>query len=56
MLALVSAHWMDALQGILMVLGGFSILAKITPTPKDDKIIDKVLSLIHSLGLTKKAP
>ena len=40
-------------KGILMVLGGFSILAKVTPTPKDDKVIDKVLAVVHALGLTK---
>ena len=54
MLALITAHWAEALQAILMILGGFSIIAKITPTKTDDAIVDKVLSLIHMLGLTKK--
>lgn len=44
----------NVVQGLLMVLGGFSVLAKVTPTPKDDKIIDKILSVVHLLGLTKK--
>lgn len=54
MLQLLTAHYLEIAQGLLMVLGGFSILAKVTPTPKDDKIVDKMLSVIHMLGLTKK--
>jgi len=41
------------IQGLLMVLGGFSILAKLTPTKTDDEIIDKILKVIHMFGLTK---
>jgi len=54
MLALLAANWLQVVQGLLMVLGGFSILAKITPTQADDAIVDKALDLIHTLGLTKK--
>jgi len=54
MVELIATHGVTIVQGLLMVLGGFSILAKVTPTPKDDKVIDKVLSVIHTLGLTKK--
>ena len=50
----VMTHWTDVLQGVLMVLGGFSILAKLTPTTADDAVIDKVLAVIHAFGLTKK--
>ena len=42
------------LGAILAILGGFSIIAKLTPTDTDDKIIQKVLDIIHALGLTKK--
>lgn len=48
------AHWADALQGLLMVLGGFSVLAKLTPTQSDDAVVDKILAVIHAFGLTKK--
>jgi len=54
MINLILDHGTDALQGLLMVLGGFSILAKVTPTPKDDKIVSKLLAVVHTLGLTKK--
>lgn len=42
------------IQAVLMVLGGFSIIAKFTPTKKDDAVIDAILKVIHTLGLTKK--
>lgn len=40
-------------SAILMVLGGASIIAKLTPTESDDKIIQKIEDFIHKLGLTK---
>lgn len=54
MLTFLTGHGVEILLGLLQILGGFSILAKLTPTPKDDKLIDKVLAVIHALGLTKK--
>lgn len=41
-------------SALLMILGGASIIAKLTPTEADDKIIKKIIDFIHSLGLTKK--
>ena len=46
-------NWTTALQGVLAVLGGFSILAKLTPTEADDALVDKILAVIHAFGLTK---
>lgn len=40
---------------VLAILGAFSVLAKLTPTKKDDAAIDWLLKVIHTLGLTKKA-
>lgn len=39
---------------ILAILGGFSVLAKITPSEADDKFIQKAIDFINLLGLTKK--
>lgn len=39
---------------ILAILGGFSVLAKLTPSEVDDKIIQKAVDFINMLGLTKK--
>jgi len=47
-------HADDIVSGLLMILGGASILARLTPTKKDDKVLDAILKVIHTLGLTKK--
>lgn len=39
--------------GVLAILGGFSIIARLTPTEADDKVIAKIVAIIHTLGLTK---
>ena len=39
---------------LLAILGGFSVLAKITPSQADDKFIQKAIDFINTLGLTKK--
>jgi hypothetical protein len=49
----ITAHAADLTQLGLAVLGVFSIIAKLTPTESDNKILDKVLALVHTLGLTK---
>lgn len=41
-------------SAILMILGGFSALAFLTPTKADDKFIQKLIDIIHTFGLTKK--
>lgn len=48
------AHWADVSLAILAVLGAASAVAKVTPTESDDKVIAAILSVIHTLGLTKK--
>ena len=50
----ITTHWTEVLQAVLAVLGAASIVAKLTPTQSDDAFIDKILSVIHALGLTKK--
>ena len=49
----ITTNWQTLLTGVLTVLGGFSVLAKLTPTEADDKILNAILNVIHSLGLTK---
>lgn len=50
----ILTHWMDIGTAILAILGAFSILAKLTPTKADDKIVDFLLKIVNTLGLTKK--
>lgn len=47
----IMAHWKD----ILAVIGGVvtvaSIIVKLTPTPKDDSFLAKVIKILAALGL-----
>ncbi len=47
-------HAADLTAMLFALLGLFSIIAKLTPTEADNKILDKILSVVHALGLTKK--
>lgn len=49
----VAHNYQAIVLGVLSILGGFSILAKLTPTQVDDEILQKLVDLIHKLGLTK---
>lgn len=53
-IALLGSAWGSIDQyvtAVLAILGGFSILAKITPTDKDDKFWAKAINFV---GLAKK--
>ena len=43
--------WGQIIEGLLMILGGASIIAKLTPTDWDDKMIGKAINFV---GLAKK--
>ena len=45
------ANWADLMSGLLMVVGGASIIVKLTPTPKDDEILGKIKKIINRIAL-----
>lgn len=49
----ITTHSADLTALLFAVLGVFSLIAKLTPTESDNKILDKILAVIHTLGLTK---
>lgn len=51
---IINFDWTSIVEAIFMILGGFSIIAKLTPTEKDDKVVDAILKVVHKIGLTKK--
>lgn len=51
----LSWDWAGIITAVLAILGGFSALAKITPTQADDEVIDKIYKFINLLGLNKDA-
>ena len=52
-LGFIAAHGAEIVTAVLAILGGFSVLAKLTPTQADDKVIGAILKVIHTFGLTK---
>lgn len=47
----IMAHWKDILSVIGGVVTVASIIVKLTPTPKDDGILAKVIKILAALGL-----
>ena len=47
-------NWSDVATLVLAVLGVASIVAKMTPTEADNKVVDMLYKLVNVLGLTKK--
>ena len=47
----IMAHWKDILTAIGGVVTVASIIVKLTPTPKDDGILAKVIKILAALGL-----
>lgn len=50
----VTAHWKDILDVVAYTVAAASVVVKITPTPKDDTVLDKVIGVLAILGLNKK--
>lgn len=53
-IAFLLAHGVDIGQGLLQILGGFALIAKITPTTADDKIIAAILKVVSWGSLNLK--
>jgi hypothetical protein len=53
-ISFLASNSVDLLALLTSSLGVFSIVARLTPTEADNKVLDVVLKLVHSLGLTKK--
>ena len=50
----IAANYLEVGKALLALLGFFSIVANLTPTQSDNKILAKILSVVHAIGLTKK--
>lgn len=47
-------NWQEIFFGLTTVVTGASIIAKITPSKKDDEILGKILKVINLLALNPK--
>lgn len=54
MLDFITTHAGDLSAALLALLGAFSIIARLTPTEADNRIVDALLKAVHALGLTRK--
>ena len=47
----IMAHWKDILAVIGGVVSVASIVVKLTPTPKDNSVLEKIIKVLSALGL-----
>jgi hypothetical protein len=52
--AWIVANYETVIAGVLAIIGGLSVIAKLTPTPKDDEILAKIVKLLDFLALNKQ--
>lgn len=45
------ANWDQVIAIVLAVVGAAAMVAKLTPTPRDDTIIGKILQLVNVIGM-----
>ena len=50
----VISHWLDIVAVITGIVTVASIIAKLTPTETDDKIVAKILQVIDLLAINNK--
>ena len=52
-IAWIVANYTTVITGLLTIVGGFSVIAKLTPTPKDDEILAKIVKVLDFVALNK---
>lgn len=51
MIAWITEHWKDILAIIGAIVSLATLITAITPTPKDDAILAKIIKILAALGL-----
>jgi|TARA_R100001082_G_C4353778_1_gene155824 hypothetical protein len=46
----VMENWEQVLMGVSSIVGGFSVLATMTPNSADNKVVDMVMRVVNFLG------
>jgi len=44
-------HWRDVVTAIMAVVIAARVIVKLTPTPKDDTVLEKVVEFLKHVGL-----
>ena len=50
MISFLSENYMELITAVGSIVGGFAILASMTPNKSDDKIVQKALNVINFIG------
>ena len=45
-IAYLQAHWLDITNVIAYIIAGATIIVKLTPTPKDDAVLAKIIGFL----------
>jgi hypothetical protein len=49
----ITTNWQDILLAVTSIVTAASIIVKITPTPKDDAVLAKVIAVLNVLAINK---
>ena len=44
-------NWVAVVAALTAVVGAARIIVKLTPTPKDDTVIEKIIAFLKNVGL-----
>lgn len=44
-------HWVEIGAAVGLIMGAARIIVKLTPTPKDDSILEKIIAFLKHVGL-----
>ena len=47
----IKNHWQDIVNAIMAVVIAARVIVKLTPTPKDDSFLEKIVEWLKHLGL-----
>ena len=47
----VLAHWVEIIAALSAVVGAARLVVKLTPTPKDDTALEKIIAALKHVGL-----
>ena len=53
-IVLIYNNWTTIIVALLAIVGGASAIAKITPTPKDDAFLAKIVAVLNAIALNPK--
>ena len=54
MIEFIQSNWVGILEAAGLIVAGASVLVKLTPTPKDDAILAKIIAVLNLVALNPK--